>query len=261
MNSLSNIPPISQQTFVFVTSASLRPLNKRLSPKHAVCAYTIWKQTDWLSYIFVGILRRSTDDMCVSEPSRTLTTVQSPNSSFENTKQLCRSSFGAFSHTILFFRRFISWINEPYILELTESRFLHHQFDSSYEVQHVCMQSEYGEKNLTLFFCFLFIVSTIRTVVTSVFNLHESKPPSGKGDKPLSPRMVEFKKKLQQKTPIGKLDEIEGKHPYEEKEPLPPHPNNTNPSTGEINGPRGPEPTRYGDWERKGRVSDFWIRY
>jgi len=27
--------------------------------------------------------------------------------------------------------------------------------------------------------------------------------------------------------------------------------------TGEIGGPRGPEPTRYGDWERKGRVSDF----
>lgn len=22
-------------------------------------------------------------------------------------------------------------------------------------------------------------------------------------------------------------------------------------------GPRGPEPTRYGDWERKGRCSDF----
>ncbi len=30
-----------------------------------------------------------------------------------------------------------------------------------------------------------------------------------------------------------------------------------NPQTGEIGGPRGPEPTRYGDWERKGRVSDF----
>jgi len=26
---------------------------------------------------------------------------------------------------------------------------------------------------------------------------------------------------------------------------------------GEIGGPEGPEPTRYGDWERKGRVSDF----
>jgi len=25
----------------------------------------------------------------------------------------------------------------------------------------------------------------------------------------------------------------------------------------EFNGPKGPEPTRYGDWERKGRVSDF----
>ncbi len=25
----------------------------------------------------------------------------------------------------------------------------------------------------------------------------------------------------------------------------------------EINGPKGLEPTRYGDWERKGIVSDF----
>ena len=30
-----------------------------------------------------------------------------------------------------------------------------------------------------------------------------------------------------------------------------------NPETGERGGPRGPEPTRYGDWERKGRVTDF----
>lgn len=27
--------------------------------------------------------------------------------------------------------------------------------------------------------------------------------------------------------------------------------------TGEIGGPRGPEPTRYGDWERKGVAVDF----
>jgi hypothetical protein len=26
---------------------------------------------------------------------------------------------------------------------------------------------------------------------------------------------------------------------------------------GEVNGPRGPEPTRFGDWERSGRCSDF----
>lgn len=25
----------------------------------------------------------------------------------------------------------------------------------------------------------------------------------------------------------------------------------------ELNGPKGPEPTRYGDWEQKGRCSDF----
>ena len=30
-----------------------------------------------------------------------------------------------------------------------------------------------------------------------------------------------------------------------------------NPDTGEWNGPRGPEPTRYGDWQQKGRSTDF----
>ncbi len=25
----------------------------------------------------------------------------------------------------------------------------------------------------------------------------------------------------------------------------------------EVGGPKGPEPTRFGDWERKGRCSDF----
>ncbi len=25
----------------------------------------------------------------------------------------------------------------------------------------------------------------------------------------------------------------------------------------EVGGPKGPEPTRYGDWERKGRCVDF----
>ncbi len=29
------------------------------------------------------------------------------------------------------------------------------------------------------------------------------------------------------------------------------------PKPKEIGGPSGPEPTRFGDWERKGRVSDF----
>lgn len=42
-----------------------------------------------------------------------------------------------------------------------------------------------------------------------------------------------------------------------EQEPLERFPDDKNPVTGEIGGPRGPEPTRYGDWERKGRVTDF----
>ena len=43
----------------------------------------------------------------------------------------------------------------------------------------------------------------------------------------------------------------------ETKEAYKRFPNDVNPATGEINGPRGPEPTRYGDWERKGRAIDF----
>jgi len=31
----------------------------------------------------------------------------------------------------------------------------------------------------------------------------------------------------------------------------------TQPLPKEIGGPEGPEPTRYGDWERKGLISDF----
>ena len=57
------------------------------------------------------------------------------------------------------------------------------------------------------------------------------------------------------RTPTGKLDD--DAHPDAEKQPLKPWPNNVNPHTGEINGPSGPEPTRYGDWERKGKCVDF----
>ncbi len=39
-------------------------------------------------------------------------------------------------------------------------------------------------------------------------------------------------------------------------EPLPPKVAEI-PKPKEIGGPRGPEPTRYGDWERNGRCIDF----
>lgn len=36
----------------------------------------------------------------------------------------------------------------------------------------------------------------------------------------------------------------------------PTSPNGETPAR-EVGGPKGPEPTRYGDWERNGRCSDF----
>jgi hypothetical protein len=32
---------------------------------------------------------------------------------------------------------------------------------------------------------------------------------------------------------------------------------NARPAAREVQGPKGPEPTRYGDWETKGIASDF----
>ncbi|KAL1262918.1 hypothetical protein QQF64_005657 [Cirrhinus molitorella] len=57
------------------------------------------------------------------------------------------------------------------------------------------------------------------------------------------------------KTPQGRfdMDETESKS----KDILERFPDDVNPETKEKGGPRGPEPTRYGDWERKGRCIDF----
>ncbi|CAH0404885.1 unnamed protein product [Chilo suppressalis] len=92
--------------------------------------------------------------------------------------------------------------------------------------------------------------------------LKTSSPKAGENDtdssnKGESKRMSEFRKKLRETTPIEDLGEQPVIHPAQRDDPLPPWPNDTNPHTGEVGGPRGPEPTRYGDWERKGRVSDF----
>jgi len=42
----------------------------------------------------------------------------------------------------------------------------------------------------------------------------------------------------------------------DEKKPPQPKPPEPEPPT-EVGGPKGPEPTRYGDWEQKGRCTDF----
>ncbi|XP_008299789.1 succinate dehydrogenase assembly factor 4, mitochondrial [Stegastes partitus] len=65
---------------------------------------------------------------------------------------------------------------------------------------------------------------------------------------------VEDKKPLKKaKTPQGRFDSLDDKS----KDVLEKFPDDVNPVTKEKGGPRGPEPTRYGDWERKGRCVDF----
>jgi len=68
-------------------------------------------------------------------------------------------------------------------------------------------------------------------------------------------------------TPLGMLDRQPKKDDKnsshveveddEKPSPFDPFPDSTNPVSGEVGGPTGPEPTRYGDWEKKGRVTDF----
>ncbi len=54
--------------------------------------------------------------------------------------------------------------------------------------------------------------------------------------------------------PTERQDEPKTASPVEDPAPAP------TPETApleEIGGPKGPEPTRFGDWERKGRCIDF----
>jgi len=76
----------------------------------------------------------------------------------------------------------------------------------------------------------------------------DTKVPPPVEKKPKRPRKTRSTKKI--------TEEIDNTM-FKGSNVLKPFPNNTNPKTGEVGGPRGPEPTRFGDWERKGRVTDF----
>ncbi len=67
-------------------------------------------------------------------------------------------------------------------------------------------------------------------------------------DSPSTPVPVAERKKL---TPAAEraLAEAEARRKAAEAD--------ATPRQKEFQGPKGPEPTRYGDWERKGIVSDF----
>ncbi len=53
------------------------------------------------------------------------------------------------------------------------------------------------------------------------------------------------------------LAEAEARRAAEAQSGAEPEPAGQNSDVPEIGGPSGPEPTRYGDWEKAGRASDF----
>jgi hypothetical protein len=67
---------------------------------------------------------------------------------------------------------------------------------------------------------------------------HASEPPAAPPRKPLSPAAQRA------------LAEAEARRAEAAKA-------NPQPAAKEFQGPKGPEPTRYGDWENKGIASDF----
>ncbi len=66
--------------------------------------------------------------------------------------------------------------------------------------------------------------------------------------RPVAPAAAEPRKPL---TPAAKRALAEAKARREAAEA------NVQPAAKEFQGPKGPEPTRYGDWENKGIASDF----
>ncbi|PIO65682.1 hypothetical protein TELCIR_12628, partial [Teladorsagia circumcincta] len=69
--------------------------------------------------------------------------------------------------------------------------------------------------------------------------------------KPKSPKDTK-EEIMKKKAPPGKMDEKPYEDPY-----LSRHPGGVNLITGEIRGPVGPERSGHGNWERKGRLTNF----
>jgi hypothetical protein len=70
-------------------------------------------------------------------------------------------------------------------------------------------------------------------------------------DDPSSPAAAALVPERKPQTPAAKraLAEAEARRRAAEA--------NARPAAKELQGPKGPEPTRYGDWENKGIASDF----
>ena len=69
--------------------------------------------------------------------------------------------------------------------------------------------------------------------------------------------MAEDKVDTQNKAPDGKGTQRKGQGRAAVPPAKAPKPAQAQPAPKEIGGRKGPDPTRYGDWEKKGRCIDF----
>merc|ERR1711962_1401141 len=99
------------------------------------------------------------------------------------------------------------------------------------------------------------ICSLHTTSTANVDKNTEDKTPLGRFSAEEKLKEKEAEKVAEKAATEGDESKSESEEPA--PDPYAPFPNDRNPETGETGGPRGPEPTRYGDWERKGRVTDF----
>ena len=65
--------------------------------------------------------------------------------------------------------------------------------------------------------------------------------------KPKSPGKAEIEKRIREAGERARAEADQRRAAAPAEKPL----------AKEVNGPKGPEPTRYGDWEKKGIISDF----
>jgi len=86
--------------------------------------------------------------------------------------------------------------------------------------------------------------------MTRRFTAHEPRPLRDARSKGSTPPGAKSEKPGKSKKPA------KAKNPAEAKNPSPVGKSPVG-KTAEIGGPSGPEPTRYGDWERKGICVDF----
>ncbi len=70
----------------------------------------------------------------------------------------------------------------------------------------------------------------------------------------LAQKLIKYNKELINKSGMTKIVKSKAKIPVKHQKK---QPSDKTRQTREIGGPSGPEPTRYGDWERKGRCIDF----